>query len=337
MKNCKLHLLIACSSIVLSACGNTNDNANKVAISQEEEATRIFSVGNGDLGDVIANGQIVTARQIAMAGINLNYDADTTELTEVTEFRVQQNENGEFTLWLNGSEWDFVAADREMSDDGNIYGYFTEAQCNTTGECVNLFNWTGEIDDLKSNGNGFHAIVNTQSNQVNGGQPDVRAFAAIGTETRDEDLSSLGTATYNGRSRIDAYPETGFEDNGASRTRIRSDNLTISADFGAGTISGSMEDLQIRDPGEEDHTSIGGVLTMEETSFQVNGFIGDLTADADFTTATGVTLDSSSTYSGAFFGPNAEEVGGVISASGSDGEGGSFNAIGMFTADSYSD
>lgn len=337
MNSFKTQLLLACSVLGLSACSGSNDNGRQIEISQQEEAARIFSSGNGDLGQVLGNGRIVTARQIAMAGINLNYNADTTELTEMTEFRVQQNANGEFTLSLNGSVWEFVEADREPNEEGEVYGYFTEAECNTTDECVSLFNYTGEIDDLKSSGNGFHEILSAQSNQVDAGQPDLRAFAVIGTETRDGDLSSLGTATYTGRARIDVYPETGFENNSGSRTRLQSNNLTMEANFGAGTISGSMDELQARGPGESDYTSIGGVLTMEETSFQVNGFAGDLSADAAFATATGATFDANSTYSGAFYGANAEEVGGVISMSGSDSDGEPFNAIGMFTADTNSD
>ncbi len=330
MTSRKTYLMIACSALALSACGTSSGNGNKVVIDEQEELARIFSEGNGDLGDVLTDGRLVTARQIAMAGINLNYSEDTTELTEMTQFRVQENSDGEFTLWLNGSEWAFTAADIEDPDSmGRVFGYFTQDECDTTGECVSLFNWTGELDDLKSNGNGFHAVLNAQSNQVNGGQPDVRAFAVVGTETRDDALSSLGTATYSGYSNIDAYPETGFENNSESRTRLRSD-LTMSADFGAGTISGMLDNMQIRDPGETDFTSIDGTMTMETTSFEVNGFRGDLTADADFTAATGATLDASSNYSGAFYGPNAEEVGGVISATGS-GEGDPFNAIGMFT------
>lgn len=326
----KAYLLIACSALALSACGSSGGKNNRVVIGEQEELARVFSDTSGDLGDVLTDGQLVTARQIAMAGINLNYNENTTELTEMTEFRVQENADGEFTLWLNGSEWAFTPADIEDPDsEGRVFGYFNQEQCDTTFECVSLFNWNGELDDLKSNGNGYHAVLNSQSNQVNGGQPDVRAFAVVGTETRDDALSSLGTATYSGYSNIDAYPDTGFEDNSSSRTRLRSD-LTMSADFGAGTISGTLDNMQIRDPGETDYTSIDGTMTMEQTNFSVNGFKGDLTADADFTASTGATLDGSSNYAGVFYGPSAEEVGGVISASGSS-EGEDFNAIGMFT------
>ena len=83
----------------------------------------------------------------------------------------------------------------------------------------------------------------------------------------------------------------------------------------------------------EDSADIAGTLNMETANFSVNGFSGGLSSDAAFTAATGFQIDGSSSYGGAFYGPEAEEIGGVIEATGTDDEGESWNAIGFFTGD----
>ncbi len=329
------NLLLTSSLIGLAACGGggggtVDDNAiDKITIDPPEEANRVFSTDAGDAGQALSDGQTLTARQVAMAGINLNYNSGDTAITDTSEFTVRLNGEGEVTLVLEGTETVFTPDHRDPDDDGTVYGYFTRDDCDAGVRCVSLFSYTGEIDELKSNGHGFMEILNAQSNQISeDGQPDLRAFAVVGTETQDADLGSLGNATYSGWTRFDVYPESGFVDSSESRTRLRSD-LTMTADFGDGTVSGLLNNFEARDPGEAEYTGLLGTVTMTEAEFDVNGFKGGLVADAAFASDTGVTLDTSSAYSGAFYGPNAEEVGGVFSISGSDDDG-AFNGIGFF-------
>ena len=68
-------------------------------------------------------------------------------------------------------------------------------------------------------------------------------------------------------------------------------------------------------------TAFDGGLTMEEANITGNGFTGAITADAGFTDAVG-SIDSGSSYSGTFFGPGAEEVGGGINLTGTGAEDG---------------
>ena len=53
MNRLNLKLLMACSALALGACGGTTGGDGKIVIGQEEEDARIFSTGNGDLGDVL--------------------------------------------------------------------------------------------------------------------------------------------------------------------------------------------------------------------------------------------------------------------------------------------
>ena len=100
----------------------------------------------------------------------------------------------------------------------------------------------------------------------------------------------------------------------------------MTANFGAGEVSGVMSNFVAED--EFGDQALDGTVAMNTATFTQNGFKGTLTADDAFG-AGGVTIDPTSTYSGAFYGPSAEQVAGVINLTGSDGTDG-FNGIGYF-------
>jgi hypothetical protein len=334
----RLILISTTALLALSACGSSSNegdvkDANDVYVAPDlNAATRIFSSGNGDAGDVLADGGTLTARQGTTSGITLDYDDERgggTGLVENPQLAIAFNDDGELTLFVEGQEQAFSSDDYEVEDDGTVYGYFTQEQCDTIGVCNSLFSWSGTLDEFKDSGNGYHKVYVLQTNQLYGDDEalSLSAYGVAGTETRDDALGSLGSATYEGFSRIDAYPVAGFVDNGTSRTRIDSD-VTMSVDFGSGTLSGFLSNTELRRPDEDDGTLVAGTIVMEESRFAGNGFMGGLQADADWVAATGSTL--SGNYSGAFFGPNAEEAAGTISATGTfDGQG-DVNAIGFF-------
>lgn len=338
-KAMKLRMILISTTalLALSACGSSSNEDDIFEATDLDAVTRIFSSDNGDAGDVLANGGTLTARHVTTSGILLDYDDErdgATGLVANPELAIAFNDEGELTLFVEGQEQAFTSDDYSVSDDGNIYGYFTEEQCDTIGLCNNLYSWSGTLDEFKASGNGYHKVYVLQTNQLYGddGDLNLRAYGVAGTETRDDALRSLGSATYNGFSRIDVYPVTGFVDNGTSRTRIDSD-VTMNVDFGSGTLSGFLSNTELRGPDDGDGTLVAGTIVMEESRYAGNGFMGDLQSDADWNAATGSTLNGN--YSGAFYGPNAEEAAGTISATGTfDGQG-DVNAIGFFGV--YSD
>lgn len=324
-------ILMPLSLIALTACGSSGGGSVFQA-PDLGSAARVFSDDTGDAGDALAAGETLTARTVTTSAIRLDYNdsrGGPTALVSNPDLAIRLNDDGELTLIIEGQEQVFSAANYDPDDGGIIYGYFTEEECDTLDICNNLFSFSGTLDEFKASGNGYHKIYIAQTNQLYGdGALNLRAYGAAGTETRDDALTSLGSASYSGRSRIDAYPTSGFVDNGTTRTRLQSD-VALDANFGAGTISGVMSNFETRGPGEDDWTSIDGTIAMSSSSFESNGFQGNLTPDADWRADTNASLTG--TYSGAFFGPNAEEAAGGISASGTDDELGDFNAIGFFS------
>lgn len=318
-------------AIGLAGC-TTVKKTDPVTISETEEASRVFAQGTGDLGDALTSGATVVARSVGTAGMNLNYDTGETSLVDA-EVEVSQNANGELTVTVNGSTYAFDASHRRVETSGETYGYETDGSDDNVW--VSAFNYTGEIDDLLNPGNGYLEVLGIQTNQVNGGEPSVRAFAVVGTETEDAALAALPTATYRGRSQLQVVPTTGFVNNGTSQTRLRSD-LTMTADFGAGTVSGVLDNFTVQDAGSSDRNPVDGTIAMDETNFDVNGFRGSLSADVTFAGSLGIS-SAEGEYSGAFYGPEAEEVGGTTWLTATDTDGATFNGIGYFAGDQYVD
>jgi len=295
-----------------------------------EEATRVFSQGNGDHGDVISDGGTLTARSVGVSGVDLNYGGGPTALRTSTA-AIRKNEFGELTVTVDGVDHVFKPEDRFVEDGGEVYGYeFEDPDANVY---YSAWSHTGEIDEFLAPGHGYAEVLEIDTNV---GQPwpypSNRLYAVFGTETKDADLAGLPTASYNGRARLDRYPQTGFVNSPTSRTVYNGD-VAMTADFGAGTISGSISNMTQRF-GDGNNDPIAGSITMNPAPFQVNAYQGTLTPDAAFRTAADIGSFNAG-YSGAFYGPAAEETAGTISGTGTGTDGAGFNTSGYFTADEY--
>ena len=320
-------LLMTGAALALAGCGGGSSVTRAPTIPASEQATRVYSDTAGDAGDVISNDETLTARSVASAGLTLDYDSSGPGNTGVVRPRaaIRRNANGELTLTVDGVDHDFTTADREVEPGGEVYGYQVEDDANS--RYYSAFSQTGEIDEFFANGNGYAEVLGYQTNLVSGAV-NIRGYAVFGTETRDADLAGLPTATYNGRGRLELAPATGWVNNETSRTTLRSD-VNMTANFGAGTISGAMTNFTLRPPGGTD-APIAGSVAMNSAPFAVNAYQGRLAPDAAFSASTGVS-SLNATYSGAFYGGAAQETGGVISGTGTR-NGGAVNATGFFYA-----
>lgn len=142
-----------------------------------------------------------------------------------------------------------------------------------------------------------------------------RHYFSFGART---DASSLpaGSAAYVGRMSAENYNQ-GDPSNASSRIRMRGD-LNLTANFDESTLEGAISGIHVRRPGEDSYSPL-----PETTRFAMgNGRITDGRFGAALTgtdTNTAAPLrDSVRGYRGdvlgEFYGPAAEEVGGVLSA-----------------------
>ena len=188
-------------------------------------------------------------------------------------------------------------------------GYYKEAD----GKRYWLWSYTGSIAGA----------------QKNMGSTEFRYFDAMGTEQNVDGVSSrnyvtygprtdagalpAGSAHYSGRMYADLY-ESDFPSN-SDRTRVRG-SLRLTVDFGAGSVTGDIRRWRILAPGQtwetlpateyadiSDGRIVDGQFTAAWTQVNPGAAAGEIFA--------GDLL-------GEFYGPNAEEVGGVLNGANDD-------------------
>jgi hypothetical protein len=278
-------------------------------------------------GAALAAGKTLVASESANAASKVNYGSGDVEKTTAV-FKLKKNDAGALTFTVNGVDHVFKPGDKYIEDDGKSYGY--EVENDVDSVYYNMWSWTGTLDEAADPARKGVQIWEYSSNQViPDGGPNVQGFAIVGAETRSAALTSLPTAKYTGRVALNARPTKGFEDNRTSETRIRGD-MKLTANFGAGTVSGAVDGIRVRPPGEEDSVDVAGTIAMNPSAIVGNGFAGGLAADAAYQSNVG-TIDASSSYSGKFYRESAEQVAGVLNVTGQvAGGGGGYAADGFF-------
>ncbi|MEZ5797860.1 MAG: transferrin-binding protein-like solute binding protein [Paracoccaceae bacterium] len=292
--------LTACSSGSGGTGGKVTGNTG---------ADKVLATSNNSAAKELAEGTTLRASgRTSSAWVRDFTDgADTAVLAADSTVRIRRNELGGLDLITPNGTFQFTAAD--LTEDG--YGFDT----GTAG----LWVWNGDsmADALNPDGEVRHNLVFNYYYDYNSSFSN-NGFGVVGTETPDAALAALPTATYAGEARVQVAPAEGFTDWNTQVSSARGD-LELTANFGAGEVSGSIGNLESRLPSGIDPsgtwTPFDGSLTLETAAIAGNGFSGAVTADAGFNANVG-TLDASSRYSGTFFGPNAEEVAGGLSLSG---------------------
>ena len=134
-------------------------------------------------------------------------------------------------------------------------------------------------------------------------------FAVFGERTAAGQMPGSGTATYSGRTEGLVWQPSPGQGRAVSSnaTRYRAD-LSLTADFGQGTVGGQATGVETRAPGESGYTAVSGPVTFGS---------GRIAGNTLTTTVEGHGYSGS--MEGAFYGPGAVEVGGVIQATHTDG------------------
>ena len=129
-----------------------------------------------------------------------------------------------------------------------------------------------------------------------------------------ENMPNTGSATYEGSVYADAWAVNDPND-GTSRTRILG-ALTLEANFGSGDVSGRIDELSRREPGESSYTPFksGSSISISNGAIAGSGFTADwmeMVADPN----NAIVPPFSGTMNGGFYGPAAAEVAGEFSGS----------------------
>lgn len=338
MKPTYLVASAAASLLVLSAC---SDNGSSGPLLSAEEASRQVFATKADgsefdsLLEALQEGP-VHARRVTSAGTNETYGADETTYTLTqNDFSVEITDAGNrvIVFTLNGEEFELTEAD-EVSGEG--FGFW-EVRRDDGLTVISVFPVRSTVDELYAGeGPRYAAAFGYFANDFSGDLMGRNGFAVVGTETRASELDNRGdaVATYSGRAQFQIR-EQGIDWNDFNASARA--NIELTADFGANTIAGEgdITQLQLRSGSTvNSDTDPEGGLVFEEAAIQGNAFLGNLNPDADLLAAEpelSAIIDAS-TYSGAFYGPNGEEVGGVTSGTAVIGgdEGNEFLMYGTF-------
>lgn len=281
------------------------------------------SIAQGSVTAVDADGKPITAAQAMDVDKDGKPQALAANSTTSTagDFAISKNDTGGVDMTVNGQTVSFAAADAYIDepgtpDAGKSYGWETDKG--------SLFSYYGgETKDVLDG-------TDTNYLQVWGVyNPDKKSndFAVVGAETPTTAVEkATATATYNGKARVDMR----LKDLPEERIQVKGD-MTLTADFGARQVSGEIAVTQGRYSGnreDEGYTDTGwvaggaGTVAMTPAAITGNGFSGGtLKQGADVSLPTVVTQDveidiSGSTYSGRFYGPDANQVGGAINVIG---------------------
>ena len=104
-----------------------------------------------------------------------------------------------------------------------------------------------------------------------------RGYIVYGNPT--ETLPVAGTAEYAGRIYAEARPaDGGF----GARTRVRSESLALTADFGQSTLGGTIDDIEIRGPEDDSsYEDANGQFTIQNGSITNGRIAADLSGSQD--------------------------------------------------------
>ena len=136
-------------------------------------------------------------------------------------------------------------------------------------------------------------------------------FSVYGLETNPADMPTSGSATYSGIGKVTIVHGLGNSGSGITDANA---TTSLTADFGAGTISGSMLLTEGHSNGGMSIPAGGTTLTMNPAAISGNGFSGTWSASnlADLHLGS---LDTAN-YQGNFYGNGASDVGGILTGSG---------------------
>lgn len=279
------NVLLIGSLIALSACSGGGNSGGDVVAEQsalflgstDPVASRSgldYADGTQTLDDLVGQTHIVRL-------VRTVTDVATGETTRnISDETLTINAVGDadnFTLTLDGETLNFVDKDAERSDGTSIRGFD-----------LAFFN---SFDDLE-----FVNVIRLIDNEnTEGGRENevTSAHFVTGFATSpDAPALTTGFATYAGIVE------------GFSRDRGLDGTFVLNADFANGQIDGQVK----MDEFEVAFGSGNATFDLSTTAITGNGFVGDLTTvDCSFESCV-----SESEMSGVFFGPNAEEVAGVV-------------------------
>ena len=197
------------------------------------------------------------------------------------------------------------------------------------------YEWrTAEHDQWISGGKFYYVHPDREEHMVvvrlSGSRPSFFGYAVAGNQSRiPDDLT--GTATYDGdvQAKFEIFESNAPGISSRYYDHYFSDDGQLVADFDAGTISGRFTDWR-RDSRarDEDGVDVDMTATLSAAPITADGFNGTFSVSGS-----AVEGAMNASYEGSFYGPEAENVAGVISGTFTETGGIPGHVVGYFTAE----
>ena len=274
----------------LAGCGGSSTSSGSAAVAIPQPVS-----ANIQAGSTVSADHTIAA--------NLNFSTGETAKRGAPQFSFTKTGSDTYAASIDGKIYTLSDSDRIVDTDGRVFGFGVSDPQQLF--YFDLWSPNSTLDEVLSTGSGYAQVLAAQF--IDGQHPNIRTYAVLGEQTAVGNIPNNISAVYVGHTRLDAYPKTGFVNNDGSEFRFRGE-LTLTADFNAGTISGSSINREEIFPGDTDWSPNPAILGFEPAVINGNSFAGVLTVTNSNTLSDGPV----GSYSGGFYGPNAEEVAGVI-------------------------
>ena len=260
----------------------------------------------------------VTDSEALLSGIDRDFEADSTALTAVEMPTVEVTADGyRITYMVDGQAHTVELSESDFGSNPTNSGRATRYD-KTDGPDYIFWDETGAFERMRSMritaNRGFrpeHFDVNgwliTHRDALGDATSATYKYLVYGNRTTTGNMPTTGTASYDAGFRAREWPTDQAVPASDASAKVYRGQLNLSADFGSSTVTGTATGIESR-PGATGsrYDTVSGGLSFNAT-INGNGLSAtDLSGSGDLAGYSGGRVN------GAFYGPGAAEVAGVL-------------------------
>ncbi len=290
------------------------------------------------------------------------YTAPVTYSQVNDTFALKENNEGNLVMTVNGTDYIFIATANTpyvSPDPGKWHGSTVVFQAQSADyEEPTTYTWNaagaGHLYQATAHGNAhtdfrdvlkgegdvhgtyvFYSTLDRSSFDANSIDLDyTEGYATIGVKTLPSAVASqTATAYYRGIAELQK-PATqvvgrGFEY--SDDQFFNSPQIILEVDFTGNTVEGLMAFHSSFFDAYLNHNT-HSIITLNSAPIDGNGFAGTFSMNSNFRNEYGIVDNPTGSYAGNFFGPNADDIAGVMQYNGTTADGAAVG-VGGFRAD----
>jgi hypothetical protein len=306
---------VAAIAMALSGCAGSGMDPSALSVTTARSSNPSIIDPATDGPTIAQSFQAGQTRTVgSLLSTRLVFDpASQTTAMQPPSASITKNQSGAYDAVLNGRAYSFAYADEKSS--GDSWERIARDPKGNPVSSLTLWNaGIGKRAGLQTDENGqtFHKVLGyylfdrSDPGQSTGRRE--RGHVVIGNPTDAQRMAAkTRTASYDGYYYANVMPATGVP---MDQSMAVSGGMRLVADFDKQTISGQSSTFTVRDAGASNFNPQSSTIWLKDAAIKGNSFAGIMNSDNAW---------MNGTYSGQFFGGNAQEVGGVMSGAAANG------------------